>query len=57
LRKLVDDGLLRRIDDHLSLADANAAFEKERAPSRLDALADYGIALPTYINSFETRRC
>uniref|UniRef100_A0A914VXQ8 THAP-type domain-containing protein n=1 Tax=Plectus sambesii TaxID=2011161 RepID=A0A914VXQ8_9BILA len=56
LRQLIDDRLLRRIDDHLPLADINAAYEKERSPSRLEAIAKYGIALPTYINSFETRR-
>uniref|UniRef100_A0A915BH31 THAP-type domain-containing protein n=1 Tax=Parascaris univalens TaxID=6257 RepID=A0A915BH31_PARUN len=53
LAKLLDDGLLRRIDDHLDLTDPEAAFEKERLKSKLSKLTEYGITKEQYENNLE----
>ncbi|VDM45821.1 unnamed protein product [Toxocara canis] len=53
LAKLLNDGLLRRIDDHLDLTDPEAAFEKERLKSKLIKLSEYGITKEQYENALE----
>ncbi|VDK50844.1 unnamed protein product [Anisakis simplex] len=53
LVRLLDDGLLRRIDDHLDLTDPEAAFEKERIKAKLIKLSDYGITKQQYATALE----
>lgn len=48
LEKLLDSGLLRRLNDCSDLADEEAAYEKERQNCKLSTLVDYGITREQY---------
>ena len=53
MSKLVEQGLLRPIDDNLSATDNEQAYEKERDRAKLAKLSEYTIDINSYTNSFE----